>query len=86
MSRTYVIINASDVSSVDFDQVHETSADTLRWSLNADGSRGDKTFVKFSGETPSFLDGKDQYTHAEIRAILAGSEWTPPSPFREASE
>ncbi len=77
MSRTYVIINASDVSSVDFDQVYQTSADTLRWSLNADGSRGDNTFVKFSGETPSFLEGKDQYTHSEIRAILAGSEWTP---------
>ena len=73
MSRTYVIIDGSDVSSVDFDQVYQTSADTLRWSLNADGSRGDKTFVKFSGETPSFLEGKDQYTHSEIRAILAGS-------------
>ena len=80
MNRTYVIINASDVSDVDFDQVYETSADTLRWSLNADGSRGDKTFVKFFGETPSFLDGKDQYTHSEIRTILAGSEWTPEDP------
>ena len=77
MSRTYVIIDASDVSSVDFDQVYQTSADTIRWSLNADGSRGDKTFVKFSGETPFFLEGKDQYTHSEIRTILAGSEWTP---------
>ena len=72
MSRTYVIIPSSDVSSVDFSQVHETSAETLRYNV-----AGDKTFVKYSGETPSFLDGKDQYTHSEIRAILAGSEWTP---------
>ena len=72
MSKTYVIINASDVSSVDFSQVHETSADTLRYNV-----AGDKTFVKYSGETPSFLEGKDQYTHSEIRTILAGSEWTP---------
>ena len=75
MIKTYVIINASDVSSVDFDQVYETSADTLRYNV-----AGDKTFVKFSGETPSFLDGKDQYTHSEIRTILAGSEWTPDDP------
>ena len=72
MSRTYVIIPSSDVSSVDFSQVHETSADTLRYNV-----AGDKTFVKYSCETPSFLDGKDQYTHSEIRTILAGSEWTP---------
>ena len=72
MSRTYVIIPSSDVSSVDFSQVHETSAETLRYNV-----AGDKTFVKYSGETPSFLDGKDQYTHSEIRTILAGSEWTP---------
>ena len=28
MSKNYVILNASDVSSIDFDQVMETSADT----------------------------------------------------------
>ncbi|MDC0157320.1 hypothetical protein OAK38_06140 [Verrucomicrobia bacterium] len=80
MSRTYVIIDQSDVSSVDFSQVFETSADTLRWSVNADGSRGDKTFVKFEGDTPTFLDGKTQYTHSEILTILEGSEWSPPMP------
>ena len=71
--KTYAIIDASDVSSVDFDQVYETSADTLRYNV-----AGDKTFVKFSGETPSFLEGKDTYTHSEILAILAGSEWNSP--------
>ena len=44
--RTYVIINSSDVSSVDFSKVSETSADTLRYSLD-----GTKTFVKFEGDT-----------------------------------
>jgi len=71
--RTYVIINSSDVSSVDFSQVAETSADTLRYSLD-----GTKTFVKFSGDTPSFLIGEPQYTHAEILTILDGPEWTDP--------
>jgi len=71
--RTYVIINSSDVSSVDFSKVAETSADTLRYSLD-----GSKTFVKFEGDTPAFLEGKTQYTHSEILAELATPEWTEP--------
>ena len=68
--RKYVIINASEVSSVDFSQVLETSSDTLRYSLDES-----KTFVKFDGDTPSFLSGKTTYTHDEIISILATSEW-----------
>jgi len=74
--RTYVIINADEVDSVDFSQVDETSADTIRYSVD-----GTKTFVKFDADTtPSFLDGKTQYTHSEILAILATDEWTSPDP------
>jgi len=71
--RNYVIIDASEVSSVNFDQVLETSADTLRFSLD-----GSKTFVKFEGDTPSFLEGKTANTHSEMLTILAGEEWTDP--------
>lgn len=68
----YVIIESSDVSSVDFSQVLETNSDTLRY--NNDDT---KTFVKFEGNTPSFLDGETQYTHSEILAILnnENGEW-----------
>jgi len=69
-NRTYVIIEAGDVSSVDFSQVLETSADTLKY--NNDGS---KTFVKYEGAQPSFLNGKITYTHAEILTELAKEEW-----------
>jgi hypothetical protein len=69
--RTYVIIDASEVGNVDFNQVEETSADTLRYSVD-----GTKTFVKFEGDTPSFLIGEPQYDHAEILTILSGAEWT----------
>lgn len=69
--RTYVIINSSDVPSVDFSKVAETSVDTLRYSLD-----GTKTFLKFEGDTPAFLDGLTQYTQAEILDILATSEWS----------
>jgi hypothetical protein len=74
--RTYCIINSDEVSSVDFDQVQETSADTLRYSVD-----GTKTFVKYEGDQPSFLSGKTEYTHAEILEVLATDEWTNPDPI-----
>jgi len=73
MSLKYVIINANEVNSVDFSQVKETSADTIRYSVD-----GSKTFVKYEGAKPSFLYGKDTYTHTQILAILATDEWTYP--------
>ena len=69
-NRKYVIINASEVGSVDFSQVNETSASTLRYSLD-----NSKTFVKFDGDTPSFLNGKTQYNHSQILTILNGEDW-----------
>ena len=69
--KNYVIIDASDVSSVDFDQVLQTSADTLRYSVD-----GSKALLKYEGDQPSFLSGKTEYTHSEILTILAGDEWT----------
>ena len=71
MSRTYCIINSNDVSSIDYDQVFETSAETLRYSID-----GSQTFVKYEGTQPSFLAGKTEYTHSEILTILAGEAWT----------
>ena len=70
MAEKYVIINTSEVSSVDFSQVVETSEDTLRYSLDES-----KTFVKFDGNTPSFLNGKTLYTYSEIITVLDGSDW-----------
>ena len=73
MNRTYIIIDASDVSSVDFSQVLETSASTLRYNIE-----GDRTFVKFPSEnaTPSFLEGKTAYAHSDILNILSGENWS----------
>jgi len=71
MSRKYVIINADEVDSVDFNQVDETSADTVRFSTD-----GSQTFVKYEGDQPSFLSGKQEYTHSEILTVLSGDEWT----------
>lgn len=70
--RNYVIIDASEVSSVDFNNVLETSASTLRYNV-----AGDKTFVKYEGAMPPFLSGKTTYSHSEILEILSSAEWTP---------
>jgi len=70
--KKYVIITSDDISSVDFSKVQETSVDTLRWDKD-----NTKTFVKFTGDTPSFLNGKTQYTYSEILTILnnINGEW-----------
>ena len=74
MDRKYVILDDSDVVNVDFNEVLETSENTLRWSVD-----GSQTFVKFIGSTPSFLVGKDQLNHAEIMEVLSGEAWTAPN-------
>ena len=71
----YVIIKSDEVDSVDFSKVQEISENTLRYSLD-----GTKTFVKYEGDQPSFLSGKQEYTNSEILAILEGDEWTPSDP------
>jgi hypothetical protein len=66
----YVIINSSEVASVDFDQVLNTNADMLRRSLD-----GSQALLKYEGTQPSFLLGKTEYSDEEIKVILSGPEW-----------
>ena len=69
--RQYVILNAADVSSVNFDDVLETSADTLRYNL-----AGNETFVKYEGPKPRCLYGKDTLSHSAMLTVLVGEAWT----------
>ena len=71
MSRIFVILDADEVVNINFSEVIEDSAETLRFSLN-----GDKTIVKFAGETPDFLVGKTTHTPSEMLAILQTEEWS----------
>jgi hypothetical protein len=76
-NRKYVIIPASELSNIDFNEVLETAPDTCRYSVDAQN-----TFVKYEGDMPASvaaISGKSQEcTHAEILSILAGEEWTSP--------
>lgn len=75
--RNYCIFSATEVDKIDFSQVCETSAETLRFSVD-----GTKTFVKWDGETPACVSllqtASPHYTHAEIIDILSTEEWTSP--------
>jgi hypothetical protein len=79
--KYYVIFNVSELDKIDFNQVFETSAETVRKSV-------DETliFVKYAtGEMPSSVASLDTkqgpYSHEEILEILATPEWTDPKPY-----
>ena len=75
--RKYVILTAEEAASIDFSKVLETNADTLRFN-----EAGTHTLVKYVGNKPTFLYGKDTLTHAQILEELAKEEWTPtPDPL-----
>ena len=78
-NRHYVIISSSDVPNIDFTQVMETSAETLRFSLD-----DTLTFVKYDGDMPSSVTAcsskSQEYSHSEILAILNADDgvwWNP---------
>jgi len=77
-NRTYVVFNVSEIDKIDFSEVLETSNETLLFS--ADKS---KTFVKFTGETPSCIlklsTIEDTYTHAEMIQLISSEEWKDPN-------
>ena len=65
MSRKYAILNTSEINTVDFTQVLQTSEKTLRYT-----SDGSKFLLKYEGMQPSSLSGKAEYTHSEILTLL----------------
>jgi hypothetical protein len=79
--KYYVIFNVSELGKIDFTQVFETSAETVRKSVDET-----LTFVKYATEempsSVASLDTKQEpYSHEEILEILATPEWTDPNPY-----
>jgi hypothetical protein len=74
-NREFMIFNVSELPLIDFNQVHETSQDTVRRSVDAT-----LTFVKWDGAIPSSVEAlttkQGPYTYDEILVILSGPEWT----------
>jgi hypothetical protein len=76
--RNFMIFNVSELNNIDFNQVLETSSDTVRKSVD-----GTKTFVKWEGTTPTCVSNlttkEGPYTYSEILTILSTSTWTDPN-------
>ena len=77
-NRSFAIFSTTEINQVDFSLVCETSADTLRKSVDET-----KTFVKWDGGVaPDFVSElttlEGPYTYTEILDILSGAEWTAP--------
>ena len=79
-NREFMIFNVSELDQINFTQVHETSAETVRKSVD-----GTKTFVKWDGAIPSSVSSlttkEGPSTYEEILAILSTEEWTDPNPI-----
>jgi hypothetical protein len=76
-NRKFMIFNVSELYQIDFNTVLETSADTVRKSVD-----GTKTFVKWDGTMPTCVSNlttkEGPYTYDEILQILSTSEWVSP--------
>lgn len=74
-NRRFVIFDLMEVDLIDFSQVHETSKETLRLSVD-----GRKSFVKYEIPQPSSVSllttKSEEYTYTQILEILGGPEWT----------
>ena len=68
--KKYVIINTSELSSVDYSLVEQDSESTVRRSLN-----GSLSLISFFGNTPNFLESKTQYGKTDILKIVTGTDW-----------
>ena len=75
--RKYVVVFYSEIDQIDFTQVMETSAETVRRSID-----GNLTFVKYEGEMPSSVaaltNKSEEFTHEQFLIILSGPDWTAP--------
>jgi hypothetical protein len=76
--RRFITFNMTELNQIDFSQVFETSASTVRKSVDQT-----QTFVKYDIPQPSSVAGlttkSSEYTYDEFLTILATPEWTDPN-------
>lgn len=73
-NRRFIIFDAAEKDKVDYTQVYETSAETLRFSVD-----GTKTFVEYDLPMPESLQNleskSEPLTIEELMVILHTDEW-----------
>jgi hypothetical protein len=79
INREFMIFNTLELNTINFNEVLETSIDTVRKSVDLK-----KTFVKWNGSIPlcvqNLTTSEGPYTHNEMLDILSTPEWTEPYP------
>jgi len=75
----YATISIDDLNKIDFSQIGETSADTIRKSLDLT-----QFVIKWSSE-PTFIEDEEvtpieTYTHAEVLVLMASDKWSEAEP------
>ena len=86
MSRTleYAIINTSYLGEIDFSQICETSADTLRYKLD-----NTQFIIKWDeGHLPTFIEDGSvtpfvTMNHEQVLELMSKPTWTPTDPDGE---
>ena len=80
-TKTYAVINLTDLELIDFSQINETSKDTIRKSLD-----NTQFVIKWAeGYTPTFIIDASvipvgTYDHHAILELMATPEWSEPMP------
>jgi len=69
-NRKYVLLTADEASGIDYSKVLITNADTLPWN-----QAETVCYVKYDGNKPQFLSGKDVLSRVEMLEELETSEW-----------
>jgi hypothetical protein len=74
-TNTYAIIDINDITSVDFSQVEQNSAETVRKSLN-----GSQFVLKWNVEPTFITDGTivpvSILSHADCLSLMSTPEWS----------
>jgi len=76
-TKTYAVINLTDLDLIDFSQIGETSASTVRKSLD-----NTQFVIKWEeGYTPTFISDSSvipvgTYDHHAILELMATPEWS----------
>jgi len=79
IAETYATISITDLELIDFSQIHETSAETIRKSLD------ESEFIIKYDAVPSFIsDGSVEIlqamNHDEALQLMATDKWSEPLP------
>ena len=72
MAKKYIILNTSELSGLDFNELLNTSEDYVRKSTDET-----KAIVSYEGTTPSALSGKTEYSNSQLLTIVndINGEW-----------